>query len=757
LGTRADLVRKTWSAIAVILVAQASAAADPELQTIPVAGEEQSESIRTTDDPGGKVLDGIIVTPGKRPESIREIAGSVAAITGQLLEDIGARDQEDFLKLVPGVSLFKDEPNRNRITIRGIAADNGTSQAAGTLIDEVPFTDPFIADLSPDLSPFDLSRVEVMKGPQGTLFGASGLAGSIRYVPEPAHLDAWEIRGFGSYEAIRNGEREPTFGLAINAPIVKDSLALRLTGTQWNKPGVIDETGRGEADIDHAEQRSYRAQLRFAPGDRLEARVMHLKQKTSTDDLGFVDDRSGSLSRSSTPTASPVDSDFSLDSLTLSYDFGFATVTSASGRITKHLNLDADNSRATPSSRQFAQATVDGYTQELRLVSRDAPEDRWHWIVGGFFMHYDTFRRVDVFADVAGAIGLPLPPLPFIPLLPVIPGITQETGLVARFDLDATARELAAFGEISREFGTNFETTVGLRAYRTTSKGVARAAGPLNLAITGQLEARNDADLREQGVNPKASLKYRLGKDALIYALASRGFRFGGIQLIGATPTDDIPRTYKSDTLWLYESGLRTQWLQRTLTADVAVYQIDWKDPQLTQLTSSGLLLYINNVGASRVRGAELALRYLTPLPGLSIASTLAWTNARTTTPFTASSGTEVPAGSRWPFTSNRQIASDLTYSLALGDWRMTTSLVHTYTGRGFSNIENTAPIYEYWTLDAHARIGHVELPGKPEIAIGVTNLTDRRGVASDAVSGEVHTIYYVRPLMVTMQLALRF
>ena len=112
-------------------------------------------------------------------------------------------------------------------------------------------------------------------------------------------------------------------------------------------------------------------------------------------------------------------------------------------------------------------------------------------------------------------------------------------------------------------------------------------------------------------------VRFPAGMAALGTMIRSRGFRFGGIALIGQTPTDDIPPTYRSDHLWLYEAGVRTQWRERTLVADATVYRIDWTDPQLTQLTQTGTLLYIDNVGAARVVGGEVALGWRTPIPGL--------------------------------------------------------------------------------------------------------------------------------------------
>jgi len=718
---------------------------------IPVEPEIEPEA----PPPDVPVFEDIVVTATKREESVREIAGTVFALTGDQLEEMSAREQEDFLRLVPGVSLFKGEPNQNRIGIRGIAEDYGTAQSTGILIADVPFSDPFVADLSPDLSPFDLQSVEVLKGPQGTLFGASGLGGALRYVPRPAQLGDREVRGFLAYDGVTEGQTLPTGGLSVNTPLFREDLALRIVGTQRRRPGVIDETGRGERDVDASEQTSYRGLLRFAPTERLDAQFLHLAQDTSIADLGFVDDVDDGLTRDSTPTPSPTVSDFSLDALTLSYAFDGVRLVSATGRISKLYETSSDTSRLVPATRVDGRATVEGYTQEVRLVSDPDAGGPWRWLAGAFLMRYDTFRRVDLEGDTLGMTGTPVPSIPFVP--GTVGATGDDTGLIARYDLDATAGEESLFGEVTRTLGAQWDVTLGLRAYRTAGDGIATASGPLNVVLTGEQEARNDAGIREQGLNPKAAVRFRPVPDLLLYALAARGFRFGGVSLIGDTQTDDVPETYDSDRIWLYEIGARSTWLARELLADASVYRIDWYEPQITQITDSGLLTYTDNAGGARVLGAELALRYLTPVEGLSLSAAAGYTDARTTEAFMAASGTEVAEGARWPFTPRTQFVTAANYDATLGRWNLSLSAIHTQTGEGVGNIENTIPIYDYDTVDVRLLAGMTGVALAPTLTISGTNLFDERGIASRSDSGDVRTIYYVRPRTFSLQLALAF
>lgn len=734
------------------IMAGAQAADDgaPETRTIPVDPVE--EPVQLVAEP--IVLPDLVVTSGKREEQVRDITGSVFALGGAALEQMNAREQDDFVKLAPGVSLFKGEPNQNRITIRGIAGDAGTSQTTGILIGEVPFTDPFVADQTPDLSPFDLQTVEILKGPQGTLFGASGLGGALRYVVQPAKPGILETRGFVAYDGVAQGETQPTYGAVLNAPVFGDELALRFVGTQRQRPGVIDETLREEADIDRSRQDSYRALLRYAPGNGLDVQALHLAQDTTVEDQGFVDNLEGRLERSSTPLASPGISDFQLDALTLSYQLGWAELVSATGRVAKRFTTRTDSSRLVPATLVDGSANVDGYTQEFRLVS-PAGEGPWQWLVGAFFQRYTSVRRVDLQGETLGTLGVPVPRVPFVPGTVGVSG--DDTGLIARYDLDATAQEQAAFLDVGRDLGEHWNLNAGLRAYRIESAGVASASGPLNVVLTGEQLSRNDAGIAESGLNPKLAVEYLPWAHLRLYALASRGFRFGGVSLIGDTPTDDVPGTYRSDHVWLYEGGVRSGWFGNTLLADASVYRIDWRDPQLTQLTDSGLLTYTDNAGGVQVQGADLALEYLMPLRGLALSLAAAYTDARTATPFTAASGTQVPEGARWPYTPEIQSSIAASYEVDLLGWNLRTALLHTHTGKAFSDIENTVPVFDYRTLDARLHLAGAGFLAAPEITLSVTNLLDERGVAGRTDADGVRTIYYERPRTTTLQVMLFF
>jgi outer membrane receptor protein involved in Fe transport len=220
---------------------------------------------------------------------------------------------------------------------------------------------------------------------------------------------------------------------------------------------------------------------------------------------------------------------------------------------------------ALPIVRQIDENDSKTYSQEFRLVSDDAPDDRWRWVVGAFAMREDV--------DEVAGYRLQSPPLPVAPLIPLlnalVPGLGSlfdENGQVnlLNVDVDAKVQEQALFGDLTRRLGDRWELSVGGRFYHTTSGGDLVQNGVFEIASTsGSLQKNIDGEIKETGFNPKASLLWHASDDALFYTAASRGFRVGGVQpgFTSSLSAKQAPDFFKSDSLWNYEAGTRTQWL----------------------------------------------------------------------------------------------------------------------------------------------------------------------------------------------------
>lgn len=212
------------------------------------------------------------------------------------------------------------------------------------------------------------------------------------------------------------------------------------------------------------------------------------------------------------------------------------------------------------------------------------------------------------------------------------------------------------------------------------------------------------------------------------------------------------------DTLWNYEIGIRTEWLDRTLRADITGFYIDWTDPQVQQMTQSGVLVYIDNVGAAESRGAEVSLRYLLPLPGFSVGFSGAYIRTATRESFRDNSGQDVPVGAELPGTPRLQTSTDLSYGLTIGnEWDIDVGLNWTHVDEAWAGIRHSNRILGYDSYNANLRLANPYWPGRPELSLSAMNLTDERGVASIVTSNMASDVVYVRPRSLVVRLSLEF
>ncbi|MGH9650282.1 MAG: TonB-dependent receptor, partial [Terriglobales bacterium] len=466
----------------------------------------------------------------------------------------------------------------------------------------------------------------------------------------------------------------------------------------------------------------------------------------------------------------PRESSFSGTNLLVSYDFDWATLLSSTNRITKDasgfthaergLALGLVTSIPDPNAPPDCVSSCDlgfedfdqlqvvnvfnlelrAYTQELRLISPDDPGSDWEWLAGGSYLDYqqDLFSQGSLpFTSANTGLppqleqalnGLPIFPLP-TPVGPVL-GTRELQFLVRRFENQAT--ETALFGEVTRRLGEHWEFTAGGRAFRTEYAGDHLIAGIQSTAFTFRTEETVHAEIEEEGINPKYSIRYKHDQNLQVYVLAAKGFQFGGIQVnpptlaLGAIADQSsggqgdegfgfVP--YKSSKLWNYELGLRTEWLDNRLRFDMVFFYLDWKDLQLQQpvnlespMTIPGvpvnvlpLFTVIGNVGAAHSEGVELAVEVV-PFPGVSFTTSAAWINALTDVEYIDGNANVIPPGTRLPGSPRFQWANVLNVGGPLPffpNWEGGFSLAHAHTGDAFSDLLGENPIGDYDTLDA--------------------------------------------------------
>jgi outer membrane receptor protein involved in Fe transport len=221
------------------------------------------------------------------------------------------------------------------------------------------------------------------------------------------------------------------------------------------------------------------------------------------------------------------------------------------------------------------------------------------------------------------------------------------------------------------------------------------------------------------------------------------------------------PDFFKSDSLWNYEAGTRTQWLHDTLHADATAYWVEWKNPQILQNDSTIGIPYLDNAGGVRSRGIETSLQWLLPLHGLTLSSAASYTRTETTKPFTTSEGDVIGAGAPWPLAPHWQTATTLSYLTDLQSWTLGAAVTHTYIGHAYVDLDRTERVFGFQQWDLQFSVGNEAIKWFPDITLNVSNLADKRALSSADDGQLLGPAYvdaiYIQPRMVTLRLSGRF
>jgi outer membrane receptor protein involved in Fe transport len=675
------------------------------LAALPAAAQ-QGPSTKTEEDQSQR----IVITANKRVEKQREVAGTVSVLDGSDLERRGARDQEDSLKLTPGVQFNKGDVASNTITIRGIGTSttnegSGAQQGpTGQYLEDVPLASANGKGIVWDPLTWDMDRVEVLRGPQGVLFGSGSLGGAVRYLFNKPNLSALEASAKGEYASVSGGDSKFSLYGMVNAPLVAGQAALRVVVFDRRDPGYIDNLGSGTKDANDLKQSGGRVLLTFKPIAGLTGTFVASTQKTKQGDTFSVSPDPKRLEHTAPNNSTrSITNDFY--SLTIDADIGNHTLTSITGywknksaSLIDDTELFASVGLALPEVFRPSSGSQHATSQELRISSK--PGGALSYVAGAF---YQTSKGDSAAKqiDPSGAFGL-----------------TDLVDLTSK----GGGTEKALFADSEYRFGGGWSAGAGGRYYRTTTE--SSQAG----TVFGAPSPSNPPDGKDSGFTPKLTVKYAFGEN-LWYALAAKGYRYGGVN--GSAPF----RAYKSDSLWSYETGLRLAPMPG-MQVDLAVFVLDWKDAQFTYfnpptatnpLPESG----IDNVGKARSTGLEAALRYRFN-PAFDVAASLAYTDAKTKADTVIPSGgpttITAPSGSRLPGTPRLQAAlqANLRFAGPL-DTQGRVNATYTHVGDRVQFLGGNKPADAYDTLDLSASLARANWT----LAAGVANLTNEKGVLS--------------------------
>ena len=680
-----------------------------------------------------ETLDTVVVTSSKRLEKQREVAGTVSVLDGGDLERRGARDQEDAFKLTPGVQLNKGDPNHNTVTIRGLATqaavEGGGAQQepTGFYLEDVPLASPIGKGLIVDVLPFDLDRIEILRGPQGALFGSGSLGGAVRYLfakPDLENVGAAVQAGGTKYAQGAAGYS--LYGM-VNVPLSPGVAAARLVVFDRKDPGYIDNLGTGHKDSNEVRQFGGRVLFTVRPIRELTATLVASSQKTEKDDAFFVQPEPGRLTHNN-PTDTKETSRFDFGSLTVDYDLGNHVLTSITGY---YLGKDTQRGDDTalfasvgipaPLVTRFADSRQRAFSEELRIASK--PGGAFSYVAGLFY------QRVRASSEATQST----PGFRFFPGAPeTLVDLADKGGGIER----------AAFFDGEYALGGGWSVGGGGRYYRTSTD--TQETG----TVFGAPSNAFPPDGRDSGTTPKATVKYRFG-DSIVYALAAKGYRYGGVN---ASPPF---ASYKSDSLWNYELGTRLT-VSRDLEVDLTAFYMNWKDAQFTTFTSTGPIPFsgILNVGRARNTGLEIGTRYRFS-PAFDVAATVAYLDAKTRSNVVNSRGGLIPAGSRLPGSAHLQTAlsANARFDGPLGSQARFNATLTTIGDR-VMDIDQNYRAGGFGTLD----LGLNFVRDRWTLLTSVGNVFDKRGILSltGTPGGGAFAQYYVeRPR--SFNVALRY
>ena len=687
----------------------------------------------------------VVVTAQKFNSTVQKTPIAMTAVGNQQILAQGLADFRGLSAQVPGLSSGASGNGRSDFVIRGLSDSGGTSATVGFYLDETPVTPPsngtqgkFVID--PSL--YDLARVEVLRGPQGTLYGAGSMGGTIRMItnqPDPSRFDAnAELIGSSTHGASApNGQAN----FMLNLPIVDDKVALRIVGTAKYDDGFIERVVAPNFPLPNGDVRGDvagspgkftvpdggtmldggRISLLVKPVDRLSVTGSVFIQRIHSDNPSLADSTpAGRAFYQPGDIQEPSNDLVKIYSVVGKYALDFMDITSVTSVINRHTRQTTDTTEElqeafglptfTPSSFLEKERTHE-FNQELRFSSNgDGP---LRWIVGGY---YSDYHATDF--QTGSFDGLEI-------------GGTSNIFTGTR---QAHITQLAGFGEATYQITPQIEVTAGIRGFHFRNTNTQAQYG---IVANGSGDPAS-ADLINgsavaSGVSPKVSIDYKPNSDLMLYATAAKGFRAGDSNFpvpvtgpgncsanLSALGLQASPAGFAPDTVWSYEVGEKARLLDHRLTFNASAYYINWSNVQQTVFLGCGYR-FIANEGNARSYGGEGEASFKIT-PWLTLQQTLSYNKSVLTadTPSTGGiKGHQLQNAPEWTAFSAIVVQRDLS-----DQWSLYARLQNAYTSAEFDNpIYGARPGYSIQS----ARIG---LIGKEySVFLFVDNLADSKAV----------------------------
>lgn len=694
----------------------------------------------------------VVVTAQKREERLQDVPVPVTAITADTLVEANQLRIQDYYSSVPGLSMTSQGNGDVTLAIRGITTGYATNPSVGVTIDDVPYgSSSLLSNGSiylPDIDPSDLARIEVLRGPQGTLYGASSIGGLLKFVTADPSTQGVSGQVQTDVIGVHNGDGAGYgFRGSVNVPL-SDTLAIRASGFTRRDPGYIDNPTYNLKGVNKTDVSGGHFSALWKPLSDFSVKLSALIQNTDSGGNSDTLISGGNLQQATLPNSGTVNLRVQLYSATINGKIGDIAITSVTGYGINKANVRGDETQGYGGVGGYSNLFgVNGawgatdtetrkITQEIRLSSSIG--GALDWLVGGFYTHERSPTDQPIYAADENT-GIPV-------------------GLLANFDFPSTFEETAAFADLTFHPTDRFDVQVGGRyssnrqIYDETDSG---SLIPTFFGVATPLINPTEHS-SDHAVTYLFTPEYKITQDLMTYVRLASGYRPGG-------PNADavlfgFPTHYGADKTYNYELGLKGDAFDKTVSFDASVYYVNWKNIQISLFSATGFAFF-ENAGSAKSEGFELSEQWR-PLKNLTLSSWISWNEATLTSDFPADGTAIGSAGDRLPYSSRWSGNLSADYEIPLsGSTSIFTSAAVSYVGDRegtFNSVftpDTPRPLFPaYSKTDLRAGVRFETWTA----SVFLNNATDRRGVLSNvpALTGYVN---YIQPRTVGLSIAKTF
>jgi outer membrane receptor protein involved in Fe transport len=696
----------------------------------------QSATVLAQDGQDGKndfVFEEIVVSANKRDESLRSVAGAVSAVTGEQLSDMGAESLSDYINSLPGIHFNDYQPGVSEVIIRGVSATTYHEQGQTTVgyyINEIPLNEAGWPIVIPDVDTFDLERVEVLRGPQGSLYGSSALGGLVNYIAREADPAEFDARFEASIGSTRHAG-EPNYAVKgmFNAPLVEDKLAVRIVGLERFEAGYIDNIGTGDEGVNDLSVRGFRGSVVFTPSAATRISWTTMYQETNLQDQTYL---TVPTYTRNTVVAEPHDTEMLLHSLRVEQDLGFAdlTVLGALAKKESYIVFDYSTSGylvAGEPTWSDGYAEADSKHIEARLSSKE-DSGRLSWLIGFSYAESTKDSNDGTYQEGAAA---------YIDANPDLFGglsgsLLAPNDYISQYIVDQENDDLGIFGELTFDITDALSITAGGRFFDASSD--TQVIIPPSAEFVGvynpdgiQFGGPEGSD----GFTPKVTIKYQPSDSFMVYARYSEGFRIGGANPnAGRLTGGGIEAAYAPDSLENYEIGTRFDLAEKKLQVDLTAFHLKWSDMQVRLFTPAPFYYsYVVNAGGAEINGVEFSAAFR-PNEIVDFSTNITYLDAEVSEfvpdSFAANGLGGYPEGTTLPGASEWTIANSLNFNFADVALSPRLSITHNYLSKAPVAFGAVTRRGGYHLVDARLTF---QIQENVDLALYAENLFDKYGL----------------------------